>query len=144
MASPSRQCCFSICFCIVDFIKFATRSTGEDKPRGLYFSKARFEGFTFGGAYIRRGVCTEGNLRFNAKLIRLALFLEGNAPFSLFYFVFEGNFQVQTPRGANIWRGDLTEGCLRYELGGLYLEGLIHGGGIFIHIFLAVYWITLL
>ena len=39
--------------------------------------------------------------------------------FSLFYFVFEGNFQVQAPRGAYIWRGDLTEGFLRYEFGGL-------------------------
>ena len=28
-----------------------------------------------------------------------------------------------------MWRGDLTEGFLRYGFGGLYLEGLIHGGG---------------
>ena len=34
------------------------------KPRGLYFAKALFEGLIFGGAYIRRGLCTEGNLRF--------------------------------------------------------------------------------
>ena len=27
-------------------------------------SKALFEGLIFGGAYIRRGLCTEGNLRF--------------------------------------------------------------------------------
>ena len=27
-------------------------------------SKAFFEGLIFGGAYIRRGLCTEGNLRF--------------------------------------------------------------------------------
>ena len=33
-------------------------------PRGLYFSKALFEGLIFGGAYIRRGLFTEGNLRF--------------------------------------------------------------------------------
>ena len=37
----------------------------------------------------------------------------------MFCFVFEGNFQVQAPRGAYIWRGDLTEGFLRYEYGGL-------------------------
>ena len=36
--------------------------------------------------------------------------------FTLFYFVFEGNFQVQVPRGPYIWRGDLTEGFLRYEV----------------------------
>ena len=46
--------------------------------------------------------------------------------FALFYFVFESNFQVQAPRGAYIWRGNLTEGFLHYEFG-----GLIHGGGYF-------------
>ena len=49
--------------------------------------------------------------------------------FALFYFVFEGKFQVQASRGAYIRRGDLTEGFLRYDLGGLYLEGLTHEGG---------------
>ena len=43
--------------------------------------------------------------------------------FPLFYFVFEGNFQVQAPRGAYIWRGDFTEGFLRYEFGGLIFGG---------------------
>ena len=47
--------------------------------------------------------------------------------FTLFYFVFEGNFPSTCPRGAYIWRGDLTEGFLRYWFGGLYLEGLIFG-----------------
>ena len=42
--------------------------------------------------------------------------------FALFYFVFEGNFLSTSPRGAYIWRGDLTEGFLRHRLGGLYLE----------------------
>ena len=40
-------------------------------------------------------------------------------------------FQVQAP-GADIWRGDLTDGFLRYRLflgggGGSYMEGLIFG-----------------
>ena len=30
--------------------------------------------------------------------------------FTLFYFVFEGNFQIQAPGEAYVWRGDLTEG----------------------------------
>ena len=51
--------------------------------------------------------------------------------FALFYFVFEGKFQVQAPRGAYIQRGDITEGFLRYAFRGLYLEGLIHGGAYF-------------
>ena len=43
--------------------------------------------------------------------------------FALLYFVFEGNFQVQAPRGAYIWRGDLMEGSLRYEFRGLIIFG---------------------
>ena len=43
--------------------------------------------------------------------------------FSLFFFLFKGNFQVQAPRGAYIWRGDLTEDFLRYEFGGLIFGG---------------------
>ena len=46
--------------------------------------------------------------------------------FALFYFVFEGNFPSTSPRGVYIWRGDLTEGFLRYRFG-----GLIHGGAYF-------------
>ena len=36
-------------------------------------------------------------------------------------FIFEGNFQVQAPRGADIWRGDSTEGLLRFRSGGAYI-----------------------
>ena len=43
--------------------------------------------------------------------------------FALFYSVFEGKFQVQAPRGAYIQRGDLTEGFLRYDFGGLLFGG---------------------
>ena len=51
---------------------------------------------------------------------------------ALFFFVFEGNFPSTSPRGAYIWRVDLTEGFLRYQIGGgLYLEGLVHGGAYF-------------
>ena len=45
--------------------------------------------------------------------------------FALFYFIFEGNFQLQAPGGggANILRGDLTEGFLPYEFWGLIFGG---------------------
>ena len=79
------------------------------------------EGLIFGGAYLR-----SGNLRFKTDWVRLIVGSKFTV-FALFYFVFEGNFQVQAPRGAYIWRGDLTEGVLRHEFGGLYLEGLIFG-----------------
>ena len=53
--------------------------------------------------------------------------MEGNLPFlPRFTCVFEGNFQVQAPRGPYISRGDLTEGFLRSEFGGLK-----HGGAYF-------------
>ena len=74
----------------------------------------------------------EGNLCFKIDWASLIVGRKFTV-FALFYFVFEGNFQVQAPRGAYIWRGDLTEGFLRYEFGGayiwrgLYMEGIIFG-----------------
>ena len=41
----------------------------KNKPWGLYFSKALFEGLIFGGAYIRRGLSTEGNLPFKIGIV---------------------------------------------------------------------------
>ena len=67
----------------------------------------------------------EGNLRLKIDWATLIVGRKFTV-FGLFYFVFEGNFQVQAPRGAYIGRGDLTEGFLRYEFG-----GLIHGGAYF-------------
>ena len=51
--------------------------------------------------------------------------------FALFYFVFEGKFQVQAPRRAYIWRGDLTEGSLHYDFGGLIFGGAYTWKGLF-------------
>ena len=51
--------------------------------------------------------------------------------FALFYFVFEGKFQVQAPREAYIQRGDLTEGFLRYDFGGLLFKGAYTRRGLF-------------
>ena len=51
--------------------------------------------------------------------------------FALFYFVFEGNFQVQA-LGELIFEGVILRKvfCVT-SLGGLYLEELIHGGAYF-------------
>ena len=64
----------------------------------------------------------EGNLRFK---INWASVIVGSkfTVFALFYFVFEGNFPSTSPPGAYIWRGDLTEGFLRYRFGGLIFRG---------------------
>ena len=63
----------------------------------------------------------EGNLRFK---IDWATLIVGRkfAILALFYFVFDGNFQVQAPGG--LFNGGVF--CLT-SLGGLYLEGLIFG-----------------
>ena len=71
------------------------------------------------------GLSTEGNLRLKIDWASLIVGRKFTV-FALFYFVFEGNFQEQAPRGAYIWRGVLTEGFLRYEFG-----ELIHGGSYF-------------
>ena len=78
----------------------------------------------FGGAYLRREICV-------SKLIGLAYSSKEIYRFSLFDFVLEGTFQVQAPgggggEGAYNWRGDLSEGVLRYKFG-----GLINGGAYF-------------
>ena len=73
-----------------------------------------------------------GNLRFKIDCARLIVRSKFTI-FALFYFVFEGNFPSTSPRGGYIWRGNLTEGFLRYRFGGayiwrgLYTEGLIFG-----------------
>ena len=51
--------------------------------------------------------------------------------FALFYFVFEGNFLSTSPWGVFIWRGDLTEGFLRYWSGGLIFGGAYTWTGLF-------------
>ena len=72
----------------------------------------------------------EENLRFK---IDWASFINGwkFTVFGLFYFVFEGNFRVQAPSWAYIWRGDLTEGVLHYEFGGLIFGGAYTWRGLF-------------
>ena len=65
-----------------------------------YRKKALFEGLIFGWAYIRRGLSTEGNLRF--KIDWASLIVESKfIVFALFYFT----FQVQAPRRGLIFGG---------------------------------------
>ena len=51
--------------------------------------------------------------------------------FALFHFVFEGKFHVQPPWGAYIQRGNLTEGFLHYDFGGLIFGGAYTWRGLF-------------
>ena len=68
----------------------------------------------------------EGNLRFKIDWARLKVGSKFTI-FALFYFVFEGNFPSTSPQGAYIWRGNLTEGFLRYRFGGLIFGGAYFG-----------------
>ena len=80
-----------------------------------------------------RGLSTEGNLRFKIDWASLIVGRKFTI-FALFYFVFEGNFQAPAQgrgRGAYIWRGNLTEGFLRYEFGGLIFGGAYTWRGLF-------------
>ena len=75
------------------------------------------EGLIFGGAYLRREICV--------STIDWASLIVGSkfTVFTLFYFVFEGNFPSTSTWGAYIWRGHLTEGFLRHRFGGLIFGG---------------------
>ena len=110
-------------FCINEFPRQNSWKEYHKSPKigpGAYIFQSPFL-----RGYIRRGLSTEGKLRFK---IDWASLLVGRkfTVFALFYFVFEGNFPSTSPRGAYIRRGDLTEGFLRYEFG-----GLVHGGAYF-------------
>ena len=82
--------------------------------RGLFL-----EGLIFGGAYVRREICV-------SKSIRLACSGKEIYHFCFVLLCIRGQIQSTNPRGAYIRRGDLTEGFLRYDFG-----GLIHGGAYF-------------
>ena len=68
----------------------------------------------------------EGNLRFKIDWGSLVVGSKLTV-FALFQFVFEGNFQVQAPRGL-IFGGAIKRRvfCVT-SLGGLYMDGLIFG-----------------
>ena len=88
--------------------------------RGLFL-----EGLIFGGAYLRREI-------YVSKSIELALQLDGSkfTVFAFFTLYLRAIFQIQAP-GACIWRGDLTEGFLRYRIGGLIFGGAYTWRGLF-------------
>ena len=73
----------------------------------------------------------EGNLRFKIDWASLIVGRKFTI-FALFYFVFEGNFQVQAPGGLILFcSGNLKEGFLHYEFEELIFGGLVHGGAYF-------------
>ena len=72
----------------------------------------------------------EGNLRF--KIDWASLWWEGNLPFSLCFTLYSRvNSKYKPPQGAYIRRGDLSEGFLRYNFGGLIFGGAYTWRGLF-------------
>ena len=79
--------------------------------RCLYLSKALFEGLIFGGAYVRKEICL-------SKSIAIAYRWKEIYHFCFVLFCIRGQIPCTNLRG-HIRRGDLTEGFLHYEFGGL-------------------------
>ena len=102
-------------FCI-SLISIILISPGAYILQGPFFSGLVLEGLKFGGAYERREIC-------DSKSIGLACSGKEITIFALFYFVFEGKFQVQAPWGAYILRGALMVDFLHYDFGGLIFGG---------------------
>ena len=81
--------------------------------RGLFL-----EGPIFGGAYLQREICV-------SKSIELAC--SGKEIYHFFFVLLciRGQIPSTSPLVAYIRRGDLTEGFLRYDFGGLIFGGAI-------------------
>ena len=88
----------------------------QNKPRGLYFSKALFEGPIFGGAYVRREICF-------SKSVGLACSGKEIYHFCFVLLCIWGQIPSTSPPGAYIPRNNLTEGFLGYHFGGLICGG---------------------
>jgi len=74
-------------------------------------SKALFEGLIFGGAYVRKELCL-------SKSIALAYSWKEIYHFCFVLFCIRRQIPSTSLRG-HIRRGDLTEGLLHFEFGGL-------------------------
>ena len=82
------------------------------------------EGPIFGGAYVRREICVSNS-------IGLACSGKEIGHFCFVLLCIQGQIPSKINRGAYIRRGDLTEGFLRYDFGGLIFGGACTCKGLF-------------
>ena len=82
------------------------------------------EELIFGGAYVRREICV-------SKSIGLACSGKEIYHFCFVLLCIRGQIPSTSPRGAYIRRGDLTEGFLCYDFGGLIFGGAYTWRGLF-------------
>ena len=81
---------------LIVYRKIPKISPGAYIFQGAFLRGLFLEGLIFGGAYIWRGLSSEGNLRFKIDWASLIVGSKFTI-FALFYFVFETLFQVQAP-----------------------------------------------
>ena len=88
-------------------------------------------GLIFGGAYIRRGLCTEGNLRL--KIDWASLILGRKFTVFLWFTLYLRAISMYKPPGGGYLEGRFNGGFFAFNrsLGGLYLEGLIQRRDLF-------------
>ena len=122
---PARSVNIALNYCKLPKLSSGAHIFQRPFLRGLFL-----EGLIFGGAYIRRGLSTEGNLHFKIDWASLIVGSTSTV-FALFYFVFEGDFPSTSPWRAYILRGDLTEGVLCYRFGGFIFGGAYTWRGLF-------------
>ena len=79
------------------------------------------EGLIFGGAYLRREICVSKSIELEVNLLFLLCFT----------LYLRAIFQVQAPGGLIFGGATQRRVFCVTGLGGLYLEGLIHGGAYF-------------
>ena len=93
----------------------------KTSPRAYIFQRPFLRGF------YSEGLSTEGNLLFQIDWASLIIGSKFTILPCFTLYLRAITFQVQSPRGAYIWRGDFTEGLLHYRFGVLCIEGLISG-----------------
>ena len=135
-----KQCVLAVSFSLSCFWKYSLGLPGEcyylksSNPLSCCLKKLPYRkipkispgGYIFIRPLLRglflEGLIYEGKFMFKIDWASLIVGSKFTV-FPLFYLIFEGNFPSTSPRGAYIWRSDLTEGFLRYRFGGLIFEG---------------------
>ena len=112
-------CLFLVSAFVSLFVDY--RKIPKISPRGYIFQRQFWgdlflEGFIFGGAYVRREIC-------DPKSIGLACSGKEIYHFRFVLLCIRGKIPSTSPAGAYIRSGDLTEGFLRYDFGGLKFGG---------------------
>ena len=95
------------------------RKIPKISPGAYIFQRPFLIGLFFGGAYIRRGLSTEGNLRFKIDWASRTV----GSKFTVFALFYSG--------GAYILRGDLKKVFLRYRFDWLSFGGAYTWKGLF-------------